>query len=130
MKTSELEGAQLALWVARAEGMNAKIWPDGRCWVSYSAGTHEDHPHPWNQTFDPHEDYAQGGPIMDERRIDTGYCGDDPEVTPWAGQWWAQIPGKFDDVLHHRIGPTRLIAAMRTVVAQAYGDTVPDDPAK
>ncbi len=60
-------------------------------------------------------DNALGGPLIDEYGIST--------VRQYNGEWWA-----FNDwdapLAKDGIGPTRLIAAMRCIVAIKFGDEV------
>ncbi len=111
-RVDDLAGAELALWVARAGGaVDADIhWRSNRksFWMEdYSYG------------FQPHEDWAQGGPLIEKHLISVeyGHGGDQP--------WRAEIGfvhNLTDGVTVY--GPTALIAAMRALVASVYGEEV------
>lgn len=112
MKVSELTGAMLDYWVARAEGyavIPAPTDPQG-CWVD-DGGT----PFP----FAPSTDWRQGGPIIDCERYTLASPHDDvPEQRMWQA-WCRRTGGHW--------GPTPLVAAMRAFVASKYGDEVPNE---
>ena len=121
MKTSELNGALLDLWVARAEGKCVTVQPGvwgmalinelGRC--SISANTWEG-----ARYFEPSTKWAQSGPIIERERIDV-------ETPLFVGGWTATLETRTS---YHRFdGPTPLVAAMRAYVASKFGDEVPDD---
>ncbi len=128
VRVSELEGAALDYWVARAEGYEyVDVPPDasgenaGRALLPpglLASG--------W--TFPPKgavgdmipkfsADWALGGPIIERERISLSV----PDRSPWiaikAGKPWAVCPGA-----------TPLIAAMRAYVASKFGDDVQDLP--
>lgn len=115
MRVSELEGAELDLWVARAMGKEVTF---GK-WGTYHYGAIIKQPvdiRP-NQTvpYSPSTDWSQGGPLLDEFRVD---------LSPlFGGGVRARSmksmggPG-FDD-------EKALPAAMRAVVASVYGEEVP-----
>lgn len=66
--------------------------------------------------YEPSEDWAQGGPIIDRERIATSYHPNpfQPGWEPWRASFAAHSCG----------GPTPLIAAMRCWVASKLGDEV------
>ena len=103
-KTSELTGPALDWAVAKCEGIQVK-W----------SAPHEQHLvvghnyHVWQ----PHKNWAQGGPIIERERIET---------IIWKDGWSASYWGKGDG--HMQDGPTPLIAAMRCYVASKLGDEV------
>lgn len=116
MKTSELTGAQLDYWVAKAQG-----------WHLSADGQHWD----WNQasgqslkfysiaveSWKPSTDWAHGGPIMERERIGLAFK---------DGHWGAKLGAESWDIADQRFGPTPLIAAMRAYVASTYGEEVGD----
>jgi hypothetical protein len=71
VKTSDLEGAQLDYWVARAEGLSNPRVEDGLCWVAY---VDCDNKHgksvEIDAAFSPLTDWAQAGPIIERE----DYC--------------------------------------------------------
>jgi hypothetical protein len=122
VKTSELEGAQLALWVARALNLQPiPGQPQGFFYWTDQDGN------PASGQFAPQEDWAQGGPIIERERI---------VISPCSAGWRAVTDAYLDDLAGDIVrtgkscmedGPTPLIAAMRAYVASVYGWTVPDE---
>ncbi|UIF90939.1 phage protein NinX family protein [Cupriavidus sp. UYPR2.512] len=117
MLASDLEGALLDYWVARAEGIEHPPYlramapgcvlvpreteSDGalcRDWVAYQ----------------PSLDWAVGGPILDRERIG---------VMPRNGEWAAWSSGEMDP---NGAGETALIAGMRAYVSSRFGKEVSD----
>lgn len=114
MKVSELTGAELDYWVAKAKGQNPCI-EDAKCMISWNAGElggNETH----RAYFQPSVDWTQGGPIIEREEIAVR-----PSVIPDAG-WVACLDhGDFEQA------ETPLIAAMRAYVSSKYGDEVPSE---
>ena len=117
MKTSELTGALLDQWVARAEGKcattNPKEWGNalindfGR--LSIAKGS-------WDcaKYFEPSKNWRHGGPIIEQQKMYVEWDAD--------GFWVAHtVDSKTVQ------GPTLLIAAMRAYVAGKFGDEVGKD---
>lgn len=122
MKTSELTGAQLDYWTARAEGIpaeNLRIQP-----IQRSANTHcvrtvrmvmlgpaqsdaRDVP---AEVLRYSTDWAQGGPLIEEYGL---------AIEPCPPAWWANEPDS-----PAVMGDTPLIAICRAVVRAAFGDEV------
>ena len=104
MKTSDLLGPALSWAVGEIEKLEwDKLWKTHR------------YPDPTNANFslrfEPHLDWAQGGPIIERERINLVGDGGD--------RWMA------DDSIHMSYyGPTPLIASMRCYVASKLGDEV------
>lgn len=99
MKTSELTGAQLDYWVARAEGMEPSVDSQMR--------------------FMPSSDWAHGGPIIERERID--YQHRPVPDRPHSFIVEAECIGR------EAIGRTVLEASMRAYVASKFGEEVADD---
>jgi hypothetical protein len=118
MKTAELEGALLDLWVARAQGNEARI-NINETEVLLTEGHRGIGPQ-W-YIFEPSTNWGTGGPIIEREMIKLE--GRDRNGNP-MGEWAAVA--KPPRVV---FGPTPLIAAMRAYVASKFGDEVPDDPA-
>lgn len=108
MKTSELTGAELDAWVARAEGYKARTDDECDWWDADDGGFVR------QKEWEPSTDWAQGGPIIERERININERDGDCWGAFYSGKWT-------------KFGPTPLIAAMRTFVASKYGDTVPDE---
>lgn len=142
MKVSELIGAELDCWVARAEGW-VFFWSKHNYWsvtkpngASYSAcndwvpydpdtGAKNEKPHPSEamQDFYPSSDWEQGGPIIERERIwldpvEAGgtFRGERQTEAGWLARAWGHV--------YNERGPTPLIAAMRAYVASKFGDEV------
>lgn len=135
MKTAELTGAQLDLWVAHAEGMpiyecGADSWPGNgavHCeafrrpiiTVGLTGTVHVEHMG-HSEPYTPSTRWAHGGPIIDAQDIyfEPSNFQRDGKVFAFIDDGHHITPGQF--------GPTRLIAAMRAYVASKYGEEVDD----
>ena len=118
MKTSELTGPALNNWVAKALGWEQRLWGAIPVWFD-----------PNNENrfrcnvahWKPSEDWAQAGPLIDEYNITLGetYTKTEPHKAMIC-------TGHITEATIER-GQTKLIAAMRCVVASKFGDEVPDE---
>lgn len=117
MKVSELEGAALDYWVARAMGYNELyLIPDEVIGIIYD----DDECGTDRADWEPSTNWAQGGPLLDE----------------WAVMFeWAEsaVLGEVFAYMTPEVGrkvgcyaPDRLIGGMRAIVMHVYGDTVDD----
>lgn len=102
MKTSELTGAALDWAVAECEGEDYSP-------VTTYSGLGAEFP-PTNYSTD----WAQGGPIIERERIETGYDRTGRCSEPW-------IAATLERMI---TGPTALTAAMRCYVASKLGNEV------
>jgi hypothetical protein len=91
MKVSELQGAALDWAVAECEEFV-------------------------EDEFEPSENWADGGPIIEREKIGLKYTGAAMEFVAW-------VNGELSTV-HDHYGPTPLIAAMRCYVASKLGDEI------
>ncbi len=128
MKTSELAGALLDYWVARAEGMtiNPEVCqPDNGVFVGHGGGDLE--------FFEPSDDWAQGGPIIDRERIalipDAGWRAGYDVIAEVEGAGYDTGPTATIELRCEHRADSPLVAAMRAYVARKFGDTVPDEVA-
>lgn len=108
VKTSELTGAALDWAVAKCEGVEFDLAPDGY------------------YTYRPSMHWAQGGPIIGRERISLR------EHNNVDGYWTAmkyKIDGRIVLSTIFEDGPTHLIAAMRCYVGSKLGNEVevPDE---
>jgi hypothetical protein len=111
MKVDELEGKQLAYWVARSLGFtNADVVPSDLCGWEHIEGEG------FRKEWEPHEDWAQGGPIIDREIQELSHI--------CKGRWCASNWNN-----NASFGPTPLIAAMRAYISSKFGDEVPDQVA-
>lgn len=121
MKVSELSGALLDYWVARALGYSSVQDLERRSGLCIVDGDGYQ-----TKDWSPSRDWTQGGPIIERERImivPAGYNGD-PEHEWMAGdeECWT----KFRQPRWR--GPTPLVAAMRAFVSRKFGDEVEDLP--
>jgi len=117
MRTSELRGDALNWAVAQVEKLPVEKSHGG--WLVFDS--HDDGTLHWSdfdndnrwQKFDPSTDWAQGGPIIEQEKINLGqFLCDGQEY------WTATM------YLAESEGPTQLVAAMRCYVASNMGDEV------
>lgn len=117
MKTSELTGALLDVWVAKIELafiVGLPINDETMQRVHDKVG---------KLPYSSSTNWAQGGPIIEREGIGVAkrWAPADGPITP--GSEFTAI--SLDDTVW-RNGPTPLIAAMRCYVASKYGDEVPE----
>lgn len=125
VKTAELEGAALDWAVAKADGLKADIHKAPVYRYEQNAkgepvrirdGSREFlgvGPNMWS----PSVNWSQGGPLIDEHKIEFRYVSDDI-VRAVLATGAAFIPTPYGT------GETHLIAACRAIVAAKLGDTV------
>lgn len=111
MKTSELTGAALDWAVAQCEGENsvASCYYDDNVPLYLDGAPH----HVW----EPSENWAQGGAIIERERIELQYM-DNFE------SWAASMVHEFGQESFAGYGKNPLVAAMRCYVASKLGDEV------
>jgi hypothetical protein len=113
MQVTELSGARLDYWVAKAEGIEVK----------YSAV--KEHWHVMDEPEEiqwlPHQDWAQAGPIIEREGI--GFFRAETPGPEYGEEAW--VASDVHDSCTHR-GRTPLIAAMRAYVASKFGEQVPE----
>lgn len=122
MKVSELSGAMLDYWAARADG----VPHDALCFVGGNK------PNWWEACsimgggmFRPSTKWEQGGPIIEREGIAV-LMGENQDMFPgWCAFVGRVGPSDFEE--DWIMGETALIAAMRAYVASKYGDEVPDE---
>lgn len=119
MKTSELTGAQLDYWTARAEGIPAeqltirRVQRSTDCHVVHIAPPIKGWMHHPVRVLSYSTDWAQGGPLIEKYRFDLlrGYGDDWTASPPGLDGWFCR-------------GDTPLQAICRAVVRAAFGDEV------
>ena len=121
IKTADLIGPALDWAVGAAFEMPVEVCqifqynrPNGKHYISIGE-TDKDGA---EVDFEPSEEWSQGGPLIQEERIELGAYHD---------QWRAVFHGEEESI--YQDGPTPLIAAMRCLVASRLGDEVdvPDE---
>lgn len=119
MKVSNLQSAELDFWVAKAEGLQPKIFLA----FGQSTGCTVDE----TKAYQPSTDWALGGPIIERKAVELSY-----NYAPGGWQlgspWMATIrtPDGLNDAT--AFGRSALIAAMRAYVASKFGDEVTTAP--
>jgi hypothetical protein len=121
MRVEQLIGANLDYWVARAEGLEARIVRishDAEAWNQcVAAGRLGDY------QYTPSTTWRHGGPIIDRERMNFATFGTGPAGESGQPPIVA-IPQEGRRAME---GPTHLVAAMRAHVASKFGDEVPDE---
>ena len=123
MKTSDLTGALLDYWVAKAEGRLTfrSTCPEDAGVYTYGRGGEIEYTEPL-KGWSPSTDWEIGGLIIDREPFGIFERRD--------GEWFAGIykprQGFKDECVAYLSGPTILIAAMRAYVASKFGEEVPD----
>lgn len=120
-KVIELTGAELALWVARANKTetpgNRPLYESGGCLYveSYYGGGE-----PFQ--YRPDNWWEHGGPIIEREKINLKY---NSHMAEFGQQWVARIDSSRHNLSpRYTYGKTPLIAAMRAYVASVYGECV------
>lgn len=123
MKVSELDGAELDYWVARAEGLplssewNARVGPG--ILVGVGAGD--------LNAFSPSTDWRDGGPIIEKAEIGVQYWyEDEDDPDDYIQTWLASIRNADLSEGPQFAGQSPLVAAMRAYVASKFGTHVDD----
>jgi hypothetical protein len=132
MRVSELTGARLAYWVAKAEKLDtpnlinftSKNEDDREC--EYLEIDPENGRKNW-ALYEPHCNWAQGGPIIDREIICIMRRTNQHEYPGWAATVGDIGIVEFEDGYGWLCGPTPLIAAMRAFVDSKFGHSVPGD---
>ncbi|KAI3591640.1 hypothetical protein D9X30_3465 [Cupriavidus sp. U2] len=117
MKVSELEGALLDYWVAKAEGYEAELCRDDQGSFCVRTKRYAGEGGQFRGPFFPSREWADGGPILARERI-----GLMPAIEGRREFWIAAHPSYS----WPRRGNTPLIAAMRAYVASKFGAEVPE----
>lgn len=114
-RVSDLEGAELALWVAKAEGVADKhnglhVKGGWLCEATPDGGSYP-------IDYRPDTDWSIGGPIMEREGI---------ARMPIVGGrgWWAELHVEDKEIGHS--GDRELVAGMRCYVAYRFGEVVGD----
>lgn len=121
MRTAELEGAMLDYWVARALGHECRFMSSGDVEIRLAQPLHRGIGPQWF-TFLPSTDWREAGPIIEQRGITVSpHVSTNGVVESWrAGFRWPVTSKRYSS--RDYCGPTPLVAAMRAVVAEAFGD--------
>lgn len=124
MKTSELTGAQLDYWVARAECLLGPM--QRHFFKTYAIRDGACRAHSEAVAWRPSADWAVGGPIIEREGIVVlNYSHEGGRASAFAIGTDAYIDVHGSDA--EATGPTHLIAAMRCYVQSKFGKEVPDN---
>lgn len=107
MKVNSLTQEQLDYWVAKASGIKLTPTPDGKGFL------YQPHSSMPPRQWAPSRFWSQGGPIIEESRIDLNW---DWEA---SSEWTASIEPDINAQ-----GKTVLEAAMRAYVISKFGEEV------
>lgn len=111
IKVSELAGAKLDYWVAKAEGRKLEL-REGEWFVE-----NNDRDYMFELEFyTPHKDWSSAGPLIERELISL-----EGTFNGWGTVYWI---AKVTPSGAPKQGPTPLIAAMRAYVASKFGDEV------
>lgn len=118
MKVSDLSGALLDYWVAKVEGITARVNVVNETNIPWCIATHAN----WHgdKFFRPSSDWSDGGPII-ERLDEVIFIRSDGLIYCTLGRMKGQLGTST------KSGETKLIAAMRAYVGLVYGREVPDE---
>lgn len=126
-----LAGADLALWVAKAEGMclhtagerkECGNWGTDYYCLACGKDICEG---PDINSWNPHRNWTQAGPLIEKHKIATGEGSNQITFPGWHAK--AGQVNVYNRDQNLQFGPTPLIAAMRALVWSVYGDNVPDE---
>lgn len=125
----DLEGAELALWVAKAEKIEEqqgiKLYESGDCLYKETAyGGGEPFP------YRPDCNWTYGGPIVERLQLSIEPEWDVKCPGNWAGttkSWRSCSPKNLGGLIRFSgYGKKPLVAAMRCYLSIVYGEEVPD----
>lgn len=122
MKTSDLSGPTLDYWVAKAEDIDvvsSGVYPDGsHCILTYDSRDGSDFT--GCKTYSPSKNWAQGGLLIESKKLAFYFN----PFLPNGGAWVCANRLDHNGVLFS--GESILIAGMRRIVFEKFGDEVPD----
>lgn len=125
VKTADLIGEALGWAVGMAEGLELELEPPhyGTAWRVFAR-------HRYTVTeqakrFNPWEDWAVGGPLIDKHHVQTSFNGSGFSQSP-TGQYWCAYVCKPSGQQEFPSGggPNALTAACRAIAQAKLGDTV------
>lgn len=120
-RVADLTGAELALWVARVEGLEDPTIEGTVCQYVHHEEPGDDG---WWTDYKPHEDWAIAGPIIEREHLVVWpyrILDQDDRADGVQQDYAAKRIGMLDP---EGSGPSYLIAAMRAFVASKFGETV------
>lgn len=134
MKVSDLKGAQLDYWVAKAEGATAvRIIADEKGSFALAEFTSYEGTK-FTGPYFPSTEWSDGGPIIERERIIIGSRQRMADSGRWAHLHWTgrayHASNEYNDYAPGIAADTALTAAMRAYVASTFGEEVPDEVAE
>ncbi|CAI3803950.1 hypothetical protein GLGCALEP_03495 [Pseudomonas sp. MM221] len=125
VRVSNLSGEALGWAVGKAEGLDVFVAPPeyGNSWRVFARYQGQAIEH--TKRFNPWEDWAVGGPLIDKHHIQTSFNGCGFSRSP-TGEFWCAYVCKAtgQEVLPSGDGPNALTAACRAIAQAKLGDTV------
>lgn len=122
MRVDELSGAMLDYWVAKAEGLTVRLsGASDTAIVSRSTGGPL--PRINFESYAPSSRWSEGGLLIERHRINFATIGTGPR-DEHGNEPIVAITANGRNAMS---GPTHLIAAMRAIVRDTYGEEVPDE---
>ncbi|MGE8110843.1 DUF2591 domain-containing protein [Pseudomonas sp. NPDC086566] len=125
VKTADLAGEALGWAVGRAEGLDVFLAPPQygdpwRVFARYQASATE-----YTKRFNPWEDWALGGPLIDKHHVQTSFDGAGFSRSPTGEYWCAYVcKATGQEVFPSGDGPSALTASCRAIAQAKLGDTV------
>ncbi|MBC3503529.1 DUF2591 domain-containing protein [Pseudomonas sp. SWRI59] len=125
VKTADLVGEALGWAVGKAEGLDVFLAPPeyGNPWRVFARyrATVTEH----IKRFNPWEDWALGGPLIDKHRVQTSFNGSGFSRSPTGEHWCAYVcKASGQEVFPSGGGPSTLTAACQAIAHAKLGDTV------
>ncbi|MEW5606968.1 MULTISPECIES: phage protein NinX family protein [Pseudomonas] len=125
VNTAELSGEALAWAVAKAEGLAPRLESPhyGSGWRVFIRNQGEATVH--TKRYNPQEDWALGGPLIDKHHVQTSFNGSGFTRSP-TGEYWCAYVCKPSGQQEPPSGggPNALTAACRAIAQAKLGDTV------
>lgn len=125
MKTSELTGAALDWAVAKGMEQKVTIFPGAILWTGTGYGTQFNE----DVVYSPSSDWNQAGPIIEQNQIATAPYYILGKLAGWTACTSSTLAydeqGRFIQGSDHAtVGPSLVVAAMRTLVHLKLGENV------
>lgn len=122
VKTADLTGEALGWAVAKAEGLTPRLEKPnyGNGWRVFCDTTFGN-----TKRYNPWEDWALGGPLIDKHHIQTSFNGSGFSRSPTGEYWCAYVcKPSGQQEFPSGGGPNALTAACRAIAQAKLGDTV------
>lgn len=125
VKTADLAGEALGWAVGKAEALDLILEPPqyGNPWRVFAR--YQGHATERTKRFNPWEEWALGGPLIDKHHVQTSFNGSGFSRSPTGEYWCAYVckpTGQHE--LPSGGGPNALTAACRAIAQAKLGDNV------